>query len=54
MNLQLILLYSKIVPVLGVVFAPALGDIYYAKNGSGAYKNGRQILLKQTILQIQN
>ena len=34
------------IPVLGVVFAPALGDIYYAKNGSGAYKNGRPISIK--------
>ena len=31
---------------MGVVFAPALGDIYYAKNGSGAYKNGRPISIK--------
>ena len=41
-----IALIHKTVPVLGVVFAPALGDIYYAKNGSGAYKNGRQISIK--------
>ena len=26
-------------PVLGVVYAPALGDMYYAKRGEGAYKN---------------
>lgn len=25
-------------PVLGVVFAPAIGEIYYAKRGEGAYK----------------
>jgi 3'(2'), 5'-bisphosphate nucleotidase len=25
-------------PVLGVVYAPALGDMYYAKQGNGAYK----------------
>ena len=27
-------------PVLGVVFAPAMDDIYYAKTRSKAYKNG--------------
>ena len=41
-----IALIHKTVPVLGVVFAPALGDIYYAKNGSGAYKNGSQMSIK--------
>ena len=34
-----IALIYKDTPVLGVVYAPALGDIYYAKKGFGAYKN---------------
>lgn len=32
-------------PVLGVVYAPALGDIYYAKKGAGAYKNEQKLPL---------
>lgn len=27
------------IPVLGVVYAPALGEMYWAKRGEGAYKN---------------
>lgn len=27
-------------PVLGVVYAPVSGDVYYAKEGEGAFKNG--------------
>ena len=38
-----IALIHKTVPVLGVVFAPAIGDIYYAKKGSGAFKNKKKI-----------
>ena len=33
-------------PVLGVVYAPALGDLYYAKQGNGAFKNGQRLPLK--------
>jgi 3'(2'), 5'-bisphosphate nucleotidase len=33
-------------PVLGVVYAPALGDMYFAKKGMGAYKNGQKLPLK--------
>ncbi len=33
-----IALIHKDTPVLGVVYAPALGDMYYAKKGSGAWK----------------
>ncbi|MCB1158003.1 MAG: inositol monophosphatase [Leptospiraceae bacterium] len=29
--------------VLGIVLTPALGDVYYAKKGSGAFKNGKLI-----------
>jgi 3'(2'), 5'-bisphosphate nucleotidase len=28
------------IPVIGVVYAPAIGDIYYAQHSMGAYKNG--------------
>lgn len=30
-------------PVLGVVYAPALGDIYYAKKDHGAFKNNKEL-----------
>jgi len=33
-------------PVLGVVFAPALNDIYWSKKGFGAFKNGEKLPLK--------
>jgi 3'(2'), 5'-bisphosphate nucleotidase len=33
------------VPVLGVVYAPALGELYAAKQGEGAYKNGQKLPL---------
>jgi len=32
-------------PVLGVVYAPALGDMYRAKQGEGAYKNNEKLPL---------
>jgi len=32
-------------PVLGVVYAPAMGDMYIAKKGQGAYKNGNKLPL---------
>ncbi len=32
-------------PVLGVVYAPALGEMYKAKQGEGAYKNGHKLPL---------
>ena len=44
-TVNIALLHNNI-PVLGVVFAPALGDIYYAKQDNGAYKNGRPINIK--------
>lgn len=34
-------------PVLGVVYAPAINDMYSAKKGSGAYKNGQKLPLIQ-------
>lgn len=33
-------------PVLGVVYAPALGDMYKAKKGEGAFKNGQKLPLE--------
>ncbi|XPV67631.1 MAG: 3'(2'),5'-bisphosphate nucleotidase CysQ [Halarcobacter sp.] len=33
-----IALIYKNTPILGVVYAPALGDMYYAKKGDGAFK----------------
>ena len=38
-----IALIYKNKPVLGVVYAPVLNDIYYAKQNSGAFKNSIQI-----------
>lgn len=32
-------------PVLGVVYAPALNEMYKAKQGEGAYKNGQKLPL---------
>lgn len=32
-------------PILGVVYAPALDDIYIAKKGEGAYKNNQKLPL---------
>jgi 3'(2'), 5'-bisphosphate nucleotidase len=34
-------------PVLGVVYAPALGEMYTAKKGEGAFKNGQKLPLKK-------
>lgn len=41
-----IALIHKSTPVLGVVYAPALGDMYKAKQGEGAFKNGQTLPLK--------
>jgi 3'(2'), 5'-bisphosphate nucleotidase len=41
-----IALIHKDTPVLGVVYAPALGDMYKAKKGDGAFKNGQKLPLK--------
>ncbi len=42
-NIALIL---KGEPVLGVVYAPVLGDMYQAKRGGGAFKNGKRLPLE--------
>ena len=41
-----IALIHKDTPVLGVVYAPALGDMYKAKKGEGAFKNDRKLPLE--------
>jgi len=41
-----IALIHKDTPVLGVVYAPALGDMYKAKKGDGAFKNGQKLPLE--------
>ena len=38
------LIHNK-TPVLGVVYAPALDMLYYAKKNKGAYKNGKKLPL---------
>jgi len=34
-------------PVLGVVYAPAIDEMYIAKEGEGAFKNGKRLPLKE-------
>ncbi len=41
-----IALIYKDTPVLGVVYAPALGDMYKAKKGNGAFKNNQKLPLE--------
>ena len=41
-----IALVHKDTPVLGVVYAPALGDMYKAKKGIGAFKNDQALPLQ--------
>jgi 3'(2'), 5'-bisphosphate nucleotidase len=40
-----IALIYKDTPVLGVVYAPAINEMYIAKRGEGAYKNGKKLPL---------
>lgn len=42
-----IALIHKDTPVLGVVYAPALGEMYWAKKGEGAYKNNKRLPLQK-------
>ncbi|CAA6827555.1 MAG: 3'(2'),5'-bisphosphate nucleotidase (EC [uncultured Sulfurovum sp.] len=42
-----IALIKKGIPVLGVVFAPAIDEMYVAKKGEGAFKNGVKLPLIQ-------
>lgn len=42
-----IALIYKNTPVLGVVHAPALGEMYWAKKGEGAYKNNKRLPLQK-------
>ena len=41
-----IALIHKDTPVLGVVYAPAIDEMYSAKKGNGAFKNGHKLPLK--------
>jgi len=41
-----IALIYKDTPVLGVVYAPALDEMYWAKQGEGSYKNNKRLPLK--------
>ena len=41
-----IALIEKGTPVLGVVYAPAIDELYTAKKGEGAFKNGKRLPLK--------
>jgi len=40
-----IALIQKNTPVLGVVYAPVLNEMYWAKKGDGAFKNGEKLPL---------
>ena len=44
-----IALIHRDTPVLGVVYAPALGDMYKAKRGEGAFKNDQRLPLKRNL-----
>lgn len=41
-----IALIQKDIPVLGVVYAPAIDEMYTAKKGEGAFKNGKKLPLQ--------
>ena len=43
-----IALYHAGEPMLGVVYAPYLGDMFVAENGKGAYLNGKRIHVSKT------
>jgi 3'(2'), 5'-bisphosphate nucleotidase len=49
-----IALIHRDTPVLGVVYAPALGDMYRAKQGEGAFKNGEKLPLRQNTTPEKN
>lgn len=42
-----IALINQGMPILGVVYAPALGQMYWAKQGEGAFKDGQALPLKR-------
>lgn len=45
-----IALICKKNPVLGVVYAPVFKELYWAKEGEGAFKNGKKLPLKENII----
>jgi 3'(2'), 5'-bisphosphate nucleotidase len=42
-----IALMQNNIPVLGVVYAPVFDDLFYAKAGTGAFRNGNKIPVKR-------
>ena len=42
-----IALIYKNIPVLGVVYAPVLNDMYFSKKGTGAFKNSQKLPIKR-------
>lgn len=48
-----IALICKDIPVLGVVYAPALDLLYSAKKGEGAFRNGVSYLYKEMMIFIK-
>lgn len=44
-TVNIALIYQN-TPILGVVYAPALNEMYWAKQGAGAYKNGNHLPLQ--------
>lgn len=48
-TINIALIYKK-VPVFGVVYAPALDDLYWAKQGEGAYRNGKRLPLQENSI----
>jgi len=50
-TVNIALIYNQ-TPILGVVYAPAIDEMYKAKKGEGAYKNGEKLpLMKNTTPQ---
>ena len=44
-TVNIALIYQN-TPILGVVYAPALNEMYWAKQGDGAFKNGASLPLQ--------
>lgn len=41
-------LLEKDMPIIGVIYSPAIGEIYSAQKGKGLFLNGKKILLSKT------
>jgi myo-inositol-1(or 4)-monophosphatase len=46
----LIALLKEGMPIVGVLYLPAIGDLYTAEAGKGAFKNGERIFVTQSEL----